>query len=165
MFIRFPFSVFVLLLLIVAACREPPDYPDEPVIEFVGMNKSTMVQGQLNNDQLQMTISFTDGDGDLGSNNNEDSTKVYLIDPRYDPPLTTTVTIPLVPELGTGNGISGEMTFRVFNSCCIYPGLPITCEPYEGYPTDTIVYSIYIIDRKGNKSNVIQADPVVLLCQ
>jgi hypothetical protein len=158
-------ATYLMLLLMIAACRNPPNYPDEPVIEFLSMNKNTMQQGFANQDQILMTISFTDGDGDLGSNNNEDSTKVYFADTRYPIPEVYTVSIPLVPELGSGNGISGDITFRVGTSCCLYNGASTSCMPIPGLERDTIVYDIYIIDRKGNQSNVVKSDPVILLCQ
>ena len=157
-------AVVVLLILVVLSCTKPPDYPDEPVIEFVGMDRNTMVQDPLGLEFIRMTISFTDGNGDLGSPTN-DTSHVFVVDNRFDPPREQTIAIPLVPELGTGNGISGEATFIVYSSCCIYPGVPFSdCTPLEGFPTDTIIYDIYIYDRSGNKSNVIQSEPVILLC-
>ena len=157
-------SVVFLLIIMVLSCTKPPDYPDEPVIEFVSLNRSVIPQDQLNNEFVRMTISFTDGDGDLGSPDN-DTSRVFIADNRYDPPQEQIVAFPFVPELGTGNGISGEATFIVYSSCCIYPGAPVTCEPLEGFPTDTIIYDIYLYDRAGNKSNVIKSEPLILLCQ
>ncbi len=163
---RYLLCVALMTLFLVLSCTKPPDYPNEPVIEFLSMTKNTMVQGRsIDDDFLRMTISFTDGDGDLGSNNNEDTTKVYIADTRRDIPDIQPISIPMVPELGTGNGISGEATFVVNTSCCIYPIPASNCEPLAGFPTDTIFYEIYIVDRAGNKSNVVRADPVILLCQ
>lgn len=164
---RLPLSVFVILLLVLSACRDPPDYPDEPVIEYIGASKTTMSQGQSLGDFVRLTISFTDGDGDLGSNDNSDTTRVYYEDNRLATPIIQWVNIPLIPEPGTANGISGEITFKVPTTCCFYPpdsGLANDCLPQPSYPTDTIVYDIYIFDRKQNKSNVVQSEPIILLC-
>lgn len=163
---RLPSVVFVMLLLVLSACRDPPDYPNEPVIEYLSMNKNTMVQSNANSDQVAITITFTDGDGDLGSTENELETKVYVHDTRTEDPREQILSIPLVPELGTGNGISGEMTFRVFTDCCIYPNSSvINCQPMQGFPTDTIIYEIFIKDRAGNESNHVFSEPMILLCQ
>ncbi|MFT4664385.1 MAG: hypothetical protein ACI8YQ_001011 [Polaribacter sp.] len=162
---RLPVTVFVMLLLVLSACRDPPDYPNEPVIEYIGSNKTAMTQGPSIGDFVFLTISFTDGDGDLGSSDFGDSTRVYYADTRLADPIVQSVSIPMVPELGSGNGISGEIRFKVPNSCCFYPpGFPIDCGPLEGFPTDTIVYDIFILDRKENKSNVVQSEPIILLC-
>ena len=37
--------------------------------------------------------------------------------------------------------------------------------PDQLYPTDTLVYSLYIRDRAGHKSNIIYTPPIILLCQ
>jgi len=161
---RLPAIVFVLMLLVVSACRNPPDYPDEPVIGYIGASETTMTQSQVATDDfIRFTISFTDGDGDLGiSSDFSDTTKVYYVDTRISD--VKSVSIPMIPELGTANGVSGEITFKVPTTCCFYPpGYP-QCQPVEEFPTNTVVYDIYIIDRKQNKSNVIQSEPITLLC-
>ena len=164
---RSHFFVF-LTLLFVLSCTKPPDYPDEPVIEFLSMSKNTMLQSDVFGDSLTVTISFTDGDGDIGQD--ENTAQIFILDTRFDPPnLEPTISIPLVPEQGAGNGISGTMTFLLYSKCCfLYPptGPVQTCEPIAGFPTDTtLVYEMYIIDRAGNESNRITTDPITLLCQ
>jgi len=148
------------------ACTQPPDYPDEPIISFKSMSKNTMRQGSLigpGADSLLMTISFTDGDGDLGDEGNLNPvSNIYLIDERINDTLLPQ-TIPFIPIQGAGNGISGDMSFVVFPSCCIHLGQ--ACEVFEDHPVDTVLYSIVIQDRAGNFSNRVQANPILLLCQ
>ena len=151
----------------VFACTQPPDYPDEPVITFKSMTKNTLVQGSLigpTSDSLLMTISFTDGDGDLGEESSQirPLSNIYLIDQRINDTLLPQ-TIPFIPVQGAGNGISGDISFVVYPSCCIYLGQ--ACEVFEEYPVDTLRYSILIQDRAGNFSNMIESDPIFLLCQ
>ena len=57
-------SLFVLL---VTACYEPPEYPDNPIISFKDLRFIQVDDGQ---DSLILTFNFTDGDGDLGLSNN-----------------------------------------------------------------------------------------------
>lgn len=54
------------LTILALGCVQPPDYPIEPVIEYVGLTKNTMLQGKTGEDETYITISFTDGDGDIG---------------------------------------------------------------------------------------------------
>ncbi|MEM8908469.1 MAG: hypothetical protein AAGD05_11530 [Bacteroidota bacterium] len=160
-----PLKYFLgLALLSFVACTQPPDYPDEPIIEYKTMTKNTMLQGSVNNDSLLMTVTFTDGDGDLGEmgDNRDPQSSVYLVDTRINDTLTPR-TIPFVPEQGAGNGISGDMSFTVFTTCCIYLGQ--ACQVFEDQPIDTVRYLIQIKDRAGNFSNVVESEPIFLLCQ
>lgn len=145
-------------------CVRPPDFPDEPVITFKSLTKKNMIQS-INQfaDSSFMTFAFTDGDGDLGNLSN-DSLNVYVLDGR-DGVEKFKYRIPYIEPQGTGNGIEGEITIKLNTSCCIYPDGQIPCTKNPAYPTDTLIYKVYIKDRKGNKSNVIETPPIILLCQ
>lgn len=147
-------------------CVQPPDYPEEPVLEYIGFNKLTVPQGGgfLESDTLELRIGFTDGDGDLG---NEDGTvDIYITDSRDS--FSEKRKLPVIPEQGVGNGISGEIRLRFpnepFNLCCIYPDLTPGCQPNPDFPTDSLSYEVYIIDRAGNQSNIIQTETITLRC-
>lgn len=153
----------LILVLGFSACINPPDYPVEPVISFDSMTKNTMNQDILGlRDSTFVFIKFTDGDGDLGADNN--STSLFLIDTRQPNAEVTGYAIPKIPEEGSGNGINGRIRIKLYTSCCIYPdGFP-ACQPYAAYPTDTLVYQLYIKDRAGNESNRISLPPLILRC-
>jgi hypothetical protein len=155
--------LLLLVVLTFATCIKPPDYPIEPQIEFTGLSKTTMRQGQLGSeDSLYLFFSFTDGDGDIGGvGQDKDSLNIFLTDKRNNQ-LAERFRIPFVPEQGAGNGISGEVQVLLFTTCCNV--LP-PCEPSLTKPIDTLVYEIYIKDRAGNKSNVIQTSPIFLQCK
>lgn len=155
------FTIFTAITTILA-CTKPPDYPLEPVIAFKSLSKTSLPQGNLNNDSLTIIFTYTDGDGDLG--NNDNAASVFLKDLRtgFESP---TFSIPFVPEQGAGNGISGEIAVQVFTSCCINRTTNQICMPFADYPIDTLIYEIYIVDRAGNQSNVITADPILLRCE
>ena len=122
-----------------------------------------MRQGQLGTeDSLYLNISFTDGDGDLGGNGKDnDSLNIFLLDKRSNQ-ITERFRSPYIPEQGTRNGISGDMRILLFTTCCnVIP----PCEKSLSKPIDTLIYEIYIKDRAGHKSNVIQAEPIFLQCK
>ena len=147
----------------IIACTKPPDYSDTPEIGFISFSKTTMQQGSGFEDETTLTISFTDGDGDIGIGDGIPS--IYFKDLRDSSEFITFVA-PEIPEQGVGNGISGEMYIKVNTTCCIHPDQDDGClSDFSDYPTDNLVYEVYIIDRAGNKSNVIQTDPITLLCQ
>lgn len=159
----FRYLPFLFVVFFAAACVNPPEFPNEPVLTFEGLSKSQIFQftnGPL--DSIQIHFSFTDGDGDL-SLPDTDSIDIFLTDSRIG--LQTPLSLPLIPEEGTGNGISGDIFINLINQtgiCCIFNNR--LCAADESYPIDTFSYAIQIRDRAGNMSNVIRTDPIEILC-
>ncbi len=150
----------LLTITLIYGCIEPPDYPIEPVIEFVEMSR-TSVRAQITPsdpnrelDTLYITFSFTDGDGDLGGGSFDTTNQnVQLIDSRIGL-VDASFRIDDLPNAGVTNGISGEMTVMIPE---------IFCFP-NSEPRDTLIYTIQMIDRAGNLSNEIQTPPIELIC-
>lgn len=162
----FKYTILLCTMLFAFGCTNPPDYPDEPVISYLSMSPNTFVQGVSQDaPQLRIIVSFTDGDGDIGDENNQ--ANFFLKDSRDGFEFTRSV--PFVPEQGVGNGISGEITLKVNTDlghfCCFYPTGQEPCTPSEQFPTDTLTYTMWMTDRAGNKSNEIETEPIYLLCQ
>ena len=159
-----PVIIITFLGLAATACVQPPDFPVVPEIEFVALSQDAIEQGNAGTapDTLDIIFSFTDGDGNLGD---PDSINIFITDSRTD--FTDQKRINPIPEMGAGNGISGEITLRLpnrFNFCCTYDdGIP-PCTPSTTQPTDTVSYSIQIRDRDNNFSNIIQTDVITILC-
>lgn len=159
-------SLFSLLCgLLILACVNPPDYPNTPVIEYIGLSKPQVRQGNgvLANDTLSIMFSFTDGDGDLSI---EDSTDVFLYDSRI-PDEIFQRKLPTIPEDGTGNGIRGEITINIQSGnlgiCCIENGFACPSNPQNAI--DTFSYEIQIRDRAGNLSNRIRTETIDIICR
>ena len=149
-------TLFLLLCLYWQSCSEPPQYPIEPAIVFAGLDKDTLQQGVSNADKVRIKFTFTDGDGDLG---NADSTiNIFLKDLRNNQ-AAATFQIPFIPVAGTKNGISGDITIAVNQTCC----LP-SCEIPKN-AMDTLRYEIFIKDRAGHESNRITTTPIALICK
>ncbi len=161
-------SLFLLAVLgPLSSCISPPDYPDEPVIEYIRLNKTTVVQGNAVEDTLEVFFSFTDGDGDLSfPRGTLDSSDIFFRDSRND--FVYAQTLPEIPQENVANGISGEISVKVPNQfsiiCCIPPNGAPPCTANDLFPTDTFFYYITIRDRAGNYSNEIQTDSIVVLC-
>jgi hypothetical protein len=152
----------VVGLALLAACTSPPDYPIEPRIEFLSLSKDTLKRGNFFQDTAFITISFTDGDGDIGD---KDSLNLFLKDLRDG--FVSKNRIPFVPELGASNGLKGEITVRIFSTCCVFdPGLGLDpcMDAHPSLPVDELVYEIYIVDRAGHESNTVQTAPIFIPC-
>jgi hypothetical protein len=131
------------------------------VITFKGMTKNKLAQSNFNKDSLSITISFTDGDGDIG---NSDTTLALTVIDTRDGFNSGNFKIPIVPEQGSGNGISGEIEFVLYTTCCYYPDGSSPCTKSTKFPTDTVIYEITLKDRAGHVSNVIKTDPIIIDC-
>ena len=126
------------------------------------MTKDSMRQGLNQQDSIIVTFHFEDGDGDIGRMTDTDMNNVFFIDMRTGQ-IDNSFGIPFVPPQGSSNGIEGEVHIKVYSTCCIYPvGDP--CLPSAQYPSDQLTYEIYITDRAGNSSNVIETPIIHLKC-
>lgn len=161
----------VVITFLSSGCLRPPDYPDEPVIEYVGMNTTIVPQGSLNapSSELTITIGYTDGDGDVGALSRDTFTNnIIYIDNRDGVELTASV--PFIPDLGSVNGISGTISFTLTNEnrgiCCTFEDKDgeLPCTPSSRFTTDTLIYTIFVRDQAGNESNRIETEPIVILC-
>ncbi len=137
-------------------CVEAPIYPVEPVIEFVKINRTQVIAQTIPEDPnraldtVYITFSFTDGDGDLGGGS---VNNVFLIDSRLGNS-GESFYIDAIPQGGASNGISGEITIMIPE---------IFCFP-NSEPRDELVYSIQIVDKAGNLSNIIETPAIELIC-
>lgn len=154
------FRISILLIIstfLFASCFKTPTYPVAPTLEFSNYNNVTMPYNTSSSPIGSMILNFTDGDGDLGKLDNADaSSRIVLANNLYTK--LDTFNIPIIPNKGTTNAISGtlEVKFDFLEGVC--GALGVT------QPTDTIIFNVYIEDRAGNKSNTITTPPLVIKC-
>lgn len=149
---------FFLALFSLWACSKPPIYDNEPQIEFTGFSQDT-IQQLIGSTEI--AIAFTDGDGDLGSN--EDGVvNLFIEDTRRG--AVTTYQIPPIPQQGVGDGISGEIYVDFAQVCCIrQANPPQSCQNLPNTYQE-VVFSIYVVDNAGNQSNVVETEPLSIRC-
>jgi hypothetical protein len=152
-------------ITVLLSCTKPPNYPIEPVIKFVAWNKTTIVQGDSKQDSLKLILSFTDGDGDLGSDQtNISRINMFVIDKRKNQ-VADSLSIPYVPVEGSRNGISGKLEASLFTTCCYFPDATPPCTPSTLYAYDTVTYEVFIKDRAGHYSNKVITEPILVQCK
>lgn len=147
------------------SCTKKPDLSPIPSISFGKMENNEGIYQAV--DTTYVVVNFQDGDGDIGFAGNE-TKDLFIIDTRESQGDTILRNIPLVPELGAESGITGEIRFPIV-TCCVPPSIEIPiCNPipdeYPEYQRDTVVFKVFIRDRAGNFSNVIDLDPIYLKC-
>lgn len=134
-------------ILIVASCKKDKNtISNTPAIEFVSVTPSQVKEYQ---DEISFTISYIDGDGDLGENN-PDVKNLFLTDSRNG--VTYEYRIQQLAPDGATIAIKGNLSVILNNT-------GIT----DGSNSQTFTYSMYIVDRAGNQSNTITSSPVVVI--
>jgi hypothetical protein len=141
-------------LLLIASCFEPPQYSIVPRIEFENV-RTVEVAGPSTPDSLIITVSFRDGDGDLGRSGTEDEPPFnqkwyYLLNPI--PTCEPTVTPPckrssFIDESNLANVVkfSTRRTNPDYDTLPAYVK-PFICENYEVLRDDVgqIIDTVYI---------------------
>jgi hypothetical protein len=149
------------LFLFLSGCDDTQPFPDTPEISFVSMSTSEIKQLD---GEVKIVFHYQDGDGDLGNDGSgvgEASKTIFVTDPRVIMPDSDAVSSYEIPNLtpdARKPSIQGEMEVSIpapFH--CTFLGGAASC-------TDNVViFEIYIRDRAGNVSNVIQTDPLTIL--
>ncbi|WP_345070560.1 hypothetical protein [Hymenobacter fastidiosus] len=83
-------SLLLLTALAVSSCISPPDFPSTPNIEFKELKVTRITDPNPNivpQDQVAVTVSFQDGEGDLGLTNDQKTKgSPYYQDPQQGAP-------------------------------------------------------------------------------
>lgn len=140
---------FVLLAITITSCKkDDPEISDVPEIEFVSVTPGTVVEYQ---DSLVFTISYRDGDGDLGQNgNNIDN--LFLTDSRNN--VSYKFRIPQLAPDDADITIEGNLNVTLQSTAVL-----------NGSTSESFNYSIYVIDRAGNQSNTVTTSTVTVTAQ
>ena len=131
-----------MTLVSLASCKKDKDFPTTPVLknrEFKKLSTSTAL----------WRMGFTDGDGDIGVENASDTANfivtIYSIKNGVDSAMDAqNYRIPVVENIRTVKGIEGEIRFDI-------DGLDF----FKPAKIDSVYYEGYLLDRAGNKSNVL----------
>jgi hypothetical protein len=157
LFTKSTFLVFAASMIL--GCAKKPELTVEPTLEYLGASKRLMKQSALLQDTTQLNFRITDGDGDLGDLDNRRKFDVKIKDKRtgniYDQFI-----IPEIPQQGANNGIVGTMRITLYTTCCILQ----PCDPFDNQPNEKLPLEIFITDRAGNRSNLVNIDDLTLKC-
>ena len=168
--VKIRFFILFALLAGISACVKGPSYPLEPHIEFKSVSSASLFSGYVDT----ITVSFTDGDGDIGvyasSSDSCDpcsfkrgdtsclfmhSYNVFMIDSR-----DTCVSYFASANISSDSkfkGISGDIDIirAIDSKKCL-------SVPDPNCPLDTVVYTIVIRDLANHFSNKVKTTPIVV---
>ncbi|MCB9033367.1 MAG: hypothetical protein H6553_05985 [Chitinophagales bacterium] len=147
-------SIVLLIAILATACFKQPVYDDVPEIAFKAFDYTG--SEYIVDDSGFLLLTFTDGDGDIGKDTNDDPTLNLFIETVYSftNPLTEAFVLPNVPYNGTTDDISGEIKIRL-NSIYDESEYDLRDQLAPGLIRDTVTMNIRIKDRAGNYSNTI----------
>ncbi len=155
-----------MVLLSLSGCLRPDDIDDVPEILDVKLSKSNargVYDSLFQGDSIKFTISFQDGDGDIGVAPDDSFYCLFIRDLRRDH--IDSLYLPMVESFGNFDAIRGDIYVTYLNIFCLNSdGLP---DPLgnDTPSKDTVNFAIQIMDRARNISNEFEAPPLFLGCE
>jgi len=157
--------VFFLFAVFSSSCLKKEVYPDVPAIKYIGFAK---VPNTSNVDEKgKLTISFTDGDGNIGLSDN-DTTPPFNVGSQwyynffidyYEKqngvlkkivlPFTLNSRIPPIEGSGPNKPTTGEIEIELYIN-----------NPMSTF--DTVVFEVSICDRDLQLSNVVRSAEIII---
>ena len=136
---------YILIVLLLFACKKDDALSVVPALEFQSISPS-IAQEYI--DDIIITISYADEDGDLGENS-PDIDNLFVEDSRNG--IVYHYRIPQLAPNGNEIAIEGNFNITINGS---------------GITNDTtsqqVNYDIYVKDRAGNKSNTITTSSITI---
>lgn len=143
--------IVMFSMMVVAAitgCDKLNGISEVPEIGFESVAPTDVIEYA---DSLVFTISYRDGDGDLGQNNTDDNS-LFVKDSRNE--VTYGFRIPQLAPDGAEIAIEGNLDV-------ILPDLAII----GGGISETATFTIWCMDRAGNESNKVESSAVTINAQ
>ena len=144
-FLKHSFICFFLLFFIASCKKDEQPLSNVPELDFISVSPGTVKEYQ---DSITFTIAYKDGNGDIGEND-PNAKNLYLSDSRNGVVYQYRVK-ELAPK-GSSISIEGKLNIVLKNT-------GIT----NGSTSQSVSYSIYLNDRAGNKSNVVNSPAITV---
>ena len=135
----------IVLIGLLWSCEKEETLDEVPKLELISITPQSVVQFE---DSVVISLSYEDGDGDLGGFP-ADSVNLFVVDNRNNIPFEFRIQ-EMVPG---GKEVPIKGTLNV-----VLPNLYLTGESSQ----ESVTFSIHAFDRAGNKSNVVST-PAVLV--
>jgi len=134
--------VFVVIFTMMS-CEKELEENVEPILEFQSMTPAVVSELV---EEITIEIKYSDGDGNLGANSSSSSVKNLFVTDSRNQVVNSFRVRQLAPD-DANIAIEGSLVVTI-------SPLVIT----DGSLSEVGVFSIYMTDRAGNKSNVIVSD-------
>jgi hypothetical protein len=142
-------SIFILTLssiFLFTGCKKEESISNTPFIKFISITPNPSIKYQ---DEITITIEYTDGNGDLGENT-ADVKNLFVTDSRNN--VTSEFRIPQLAPDNSNIIIRGNLAIH----------LPPQGFVDDSHTSETVTYTIYVKDRAGNTSNTVQTSVLTI---
>lgn len=153
--------VFSVIGMIVYSCVKKTTYPTTPTIEYKDFIPYA-------GDSADLKVSFTDGDGDIGVQEN-DSTRNFWYTYYYLDTVTNKYRAYSMVNLITGNVDTLRLGYIIKSPSDSYKGKPISGEISVRLQkfrhikqVKNVKYVFYLFDEAGNKSNTVTSPEITV---
>lgn len=139
------YLIAISCFIFFASCSD--DSPsDIPEITFVSISPVNVIANQ---DVVTITISYLDGDGDLGENR-AGVKNLFVTDSRND--VQYSFRIPALAPENSRITIKGNLPIELANISLID----------KAASSETVTFSVMVVDQAGNESNTIDTTPITI---
>ncbi|MCX6182320.1 MAG: hypothetical protein NT150_10365 [Bacteroidetes bacterium] len=152
-------AVLFGIIFLLASCIKKKEFNVVPELTFQNYTVFyDSIDGKFFGDSAYLTFAFTDGDGDLGSDDEsvESLFMSYYEDDGngfvHQPDLDRAVSVPKLTSNGNNKGIEGTF-LQIIKT---YPDVTPVYNYKTPYPYK---WKLMMVDRAGHKSNVIETPP------
>ena len=142
------FSAPLALSALLFACNTENEISEVPEISFISVAPNVVTEYQ---DSLVFTISYRDGNGDLGENNT-DNDNLFVQDSRNQ--VTYGFRLQQLAPDNADIAIQGNLNVTLPNTAII-----------NGGQSESVAYTIWLVDRAGNESNRVTSSTVTVNAQ
>lgn len=140
--------ILIGMLGFLSACGKLTEISEIPEIAFESVSPNVVTEYQ---DSLYFTISYRDGNGDLGQNNTDEN-NLFIQDSRNQ--VTYGFRIQQLAPDNADIAIQGNLNVTLPNTAII-----------NGGTSESVSYTIWVVDRAGNESNRVNSSTVTVNAQ
>jgi len=137
--------IVIGLIGTLAACDKSTEISEVPEISFESVVPNVVTEYQ---DSLYFTISYRDGNGDLGQNDTDDN-NLFVQDSRNQ--VTYGFRIQQLAPNNASIAIQGNINVTLPNTAII-----------NGGTSESVNFTIWVVDRAGNESNKVSSSTVTV---
>ncbi len=145
-------SMLLLAICLLFSCSKKDEANELPsslnVIPYIELVDIQPIEVQQFQEKIKITLQYEDGDGDLGFLD-PDEVAVFVKDSRLSN--ADAYHLPPLSPVGSNVPITGTVSIELKNTFILGNGT-----------SEQITYQIYLVDRAGNESNVLETPAITI---
>lgn len=141
---KYPYLTLLVTIILFSSCKKEEEVGNAPELTYKSVDKNDIKDFE----NLEITITYSDNDGDLGEND-ANIKNCFVTDSRNN--VTYEYRISQLAPDNASISITGDLNITIEN-------VSLT----DGATSETITYDIYVVDRAGNQSNTVTTEAITI---